>query len=92
MNGAAAPSGHLRGRQRDQAVGLHAQHRHPACHVFEAAVRSHPVQLLAHQPRQRRTLELRRLLDHPGNGAQFLVGALAPAIAFHRKRLMASVS
>jgi hypothetical protein len=87
--GSAARLGDLRGRQCDQPIGLHAQHRHAATHLAQPPVGTAPIQLLAHQARQRRALERRVQLDQVGDRLQIIWAELAPAIPFHELSMVA---
>jgi hypothetical protein len=53
--------------QGEQAIGLHAQQRHSAAHIFEFAIVAPPVQPLAHVPREPGAIEGRKLGEQCAN-------------------------
>jgi hypothetical protein len=70
-------------RQGEQAVGLHAQHGHPAGHVLQLAIGLAPVEELAHLTRELCAAGAGRGLDQAADRLQFVGGKVTPAIALH---------
>jgi len=71
------------GRQGKKAVGLHAQHGHPAGHVLQLPIRLEPVEQHADLARELRAVGTGMGLDQAAEGLQFVSGEVTPAIRLH---------
>ena len=90
LRGATAVQGAVgvapaRRRQRDEAVAVHAQHRHPAAHVLQLSVGTPPVEPFAHHLREGEPMAAGVVGDDGADQLQFLLAEQPSAVA-HRLR------
>lgn len=71
-----------RRRQLKESILLHAQHGHPAGHVFQSPIRFEPVYGLTDPTRKFRTGTIGVLRDERPNQVQFFFAEIATTVTF----------